>query len=119
MIIAYHLPYNSCQDFGTLLVTGYLQGSPLSVNSLVHIPGLGNFQMSHIKASEDPYLIEYPTEKRRLEHRRNCEMEDEREPTILQIADPKKQVFMYMFIILIMLSAVNFINEKLFLDGIV
>lgn len=33
---------------GTLKVTGYLRGIPLDVNSLVHIPNLGDFQMSQI-----------------------------------------------------------------------
>lgn len=38
----------------TLKVTGYLRGIPLSVNGLVHIPGLGTFQMSQIDAAVDP-----------------------------------------------------------------
>lgn len=33
---------------GTLKVTGYLRGISLDVNSLVHIPNLGDFQMSQI-----------------------------------------------------------------------
>ncbi|XP_020294541.1 pre-rRNA-processing protein TSR1 homolog [Pseudomyrmex gracilis] len=37
-------------DFGTFIVTGYLRGTtPLSVNGLVHVPGIGNFQMSKIE----------------------------------------------------------------------
>lgn len=38
----------------TLKVSGYLRGIPLSVNSLVHLPGLGTFQMSQIDAANDP-----------------------------------------------------------------
>ncbi|XP_046483838.1 pre-rRNA-processing protein TSR1 homolog isoform X1 [Neodiprion pinetum] len=45
-------------NYGTLEVTGYLRGMPLSVNGLVHIPGLGEFQMSKIEAPEDPYPLE-------------------------------------------------------------
>ncbi|XP_076269355.1 tsr1 ribosome assembly factor [Rhynchophorus ferrugineus] len=39
---------------GTLKITGYLKGTTLSVNQLVHIPGLGDFQMSQIDAPNDP-----------------------------------------------------------------
>lgn len=42
---------------GTLKVTGYLRGAPLSVNSLIHIPGLGDFQMSQIDAPFDPFSV--------------------------------------------------------------
>lgn len=40
-------------DFGTLKVTGFLRGAPLNVNRLVHIPGLGDFQMSKIERGDD------------------------------------------------------------------
>lgn len=42
---------------GTLKVTGYLRGTPLSVNQLIHIPGLGDFQMLQIDALSDPNKI--------------------------------------------------------------
>lgn len=45
-------------DMGTLRVTGYLKGVPLSVNGLVHIPYLGDFQMSHILSPNDPHPLE-------------------------------------------------------------
>ena len=37
-------------------MTGYLRGQNLSVNSLVHIPGWGDFQMLQIDAERDPYI---------------------------------------------------------------
>lgn len=40
---------------GTLKLTGFLRGIPLDVNGLVHIPGLGDFQMSQIDAPTDPH----------------------------------------------------------------
>ncbi|XP_012255079.2 pre-rRNA-processing protein TSR1 homolog isoform X2 [Athalia rosae] len=43
---------------GTLEVTGYLRGSRMSVNGLVHIPGFGEFQMSQIDAPQDIYPLE-------------------------------------------------------------
>lgn len=43
---------------GTLKVTGYLRGAPLSVNQLIHMPGLGDFQMIQIDAPPDPHKIE-------------------------------------------------------------
>lgn len=39
----------------SLKVTGFLRGTPLNVNGLVHIPGLGDFQMSRIDGNVDPY----------------------------------------------------------------
>lgn len=43
---------------GTLKVTGFLRGTSLSVNNLIHIPGLGDFQMSQIDAPDDPYVFD-------------------------------------------------------------
>ncbi|KAI5740470.1 hypothetical protein M8J76_004157 [Diaphorina citri] len=42
---------------GVLKVTGYLRGQNLSVNSLVHIPGWGDFQMLQIDISDDPHPL--------------------------------------------------------------
>lgn len=39
-------------------ITGYLRGTPLSVNDLIHIPGLGDFQMSEINAPDDPFATD-------------------------------------------------------------
>lgn len=45
-------------EYGTLKVTGFLRGNPLDVNNLVHIPGLGDFQMNQIDTAEDKYKFE-------------------------------------------------------------
>ena len=37
------------QEVGTLEVSGYVRGRPLSVNGLLHIPGLGDFQMTKVQ----------------------------------------------------------------------
>ncbi|XP_054273020.1 pre-rRNA-processing protein TSR1 homolog [Macrosteles quadrilineatus] len=42
---------------GTVKLTGYLRGQNLSVNSLVHVAGWGDFQMSRIDSHEDPHII--------------------------------------------------------------
>lgn len=44
--------------YGTLKITGYLRGASLSVNGLVHLPGIGDFQMSQIDSPPDPYNID-------------------------------------------------------------
>ncbi|XP_012945845.1 pre-rRNA-processing protein TSR1 homolog [Aplysia californica] len=44
-------------DKGTLKVTGFLRGQDLNVNQLVHIPGVGDFQMSQIDQLDDPYPL--------------------------------------------------------------
>ena len=38
----------------TLSVSGYLRGKPLSPNHLVHVPGIGEFQISLIETRSDP-----------------------------------------------------------------
>lgn len=47
---------------GSLKVTGFLRGVGLDVNQLVHIPGLGDFQLDQIDGPADPF----PIEKRRV-----------------------------------------------------
>ncbi|CRL07083.1 CLUMA_CG020082, isoform A [Clunio marinus] len=42
------------EENNVLKVTGYLRGIPLNVNSLVHVPGLGSFQMTQIHSTQDP-----------------------------------------------------------------
>ncbi|CAB0005855.1 unnamed protein product [Nesidiocoris tenuis] len=56
---------------GRLRVTGYLRGAVLNVNSLVHIPGWGDFQMSKIEIAPLPG--------------------EDAAPTLLEEADPSKQ----------------------------
>lgn len=46
------------ENVGTLKVTGDLRGQALNVNNLVHIPGLGDFQMSQIDLCRDPFQFD-------------------------------------------------------------
>ncbi|XP_065362551.1 pre-rRNA-processing protein TSR1 homolog [Calliphora vicina] len=71
---------NPAEDEGLLKVTGFLRGTPLDVNGLVHIAGLGDFQMSQIDAPQDPY---------KLDKLRNQEMLPELR--VIAKADPNKQ----------------------------
>eukprot|EP00238_Polyblepharides_amylifera_P006325 CAMPEP_0196581908 /NCGR_PEP_ID=MMETSP1081-20130531/36382_1 /TAXON_ID=36882 /ORGANISM="Pyramimonas amylifera, Strain CCMP720" /LENGTH=759 /DNA_ID=CAMNT_0041902309 /DNA_START=80 /DNA_END=2356 /DNA_ORIENTATION=- len=41
-------------ETGTLLLTGYVRGATLSVNQLVHLGGLGDFQISQIDGVDEP-----------------------------------------------------------------
>lgn len=65
---------------GTLAISGYLRGQSLSVNSLVHIPGVGDFQMSEIWSPGDPYPLSELAKK------------IESSPIALAKADPALQV---------------------------
>lgn len=65
---------------GTLKVSGYLRGQLLNVNSLVHIPGWGDFQMKQIDGMDDPQPLI------------NNKSEEMSSVTILQVADPAKQI---------------------------
>lgn len=64
---------------GTLKLSGYLRGQTLSVNSLVHIPGWGDYQMCQIDAPGDPHLLG-STRPEIQEHK------------VLAVAEPAKQV---------------------------
>lgn len=71
---------------GTLKVSGYIRGQPLSVNSLVHIPGHGDFQMTQIDAPNDPHPLVLKTR----DNTESVEMADQ-SPKVLEKADPLKQ----------------------------
>lgn len=58
--------------FGTLKVTGYLRGQNLSANSLVHIPGYGDFGIKMIESIPDPNCIREVREMRSIEVIQNC-----------------------------------------------
>ncbi|XP_068153336.1 pre-rRNA-processing protein TSR1 homolog [Drosophila tropicalis] len=70
---------NSEEDFGTLEVTGFLRGQSLDVNGLVHIPGLGDFQLGQVVGTPDPY---------KLDKSRDGELAEVR---VLARSDPVKQ----------------------------
>jgi pre-rRNA-processing protein TSR1 len=87
------IPSKENEEVGTLEVSGYVRGRPLSVNGLLHIPGLGDFQMTQITAPPDPHPV-----KARL-HRPPAAVMDtgeEREGMteeikVVAVADPAKQ----------------------------
>lgn len=72
---------------GTLKVSGYLRGMPLNVNGLIHITGLGDFQMSQIDSIDDPHPLTLGKENSRPDT-----MDAEViKVSVLQKADPFKQ----------------------------
>lgn len=74
-------------SLGTLKVSGYIRGLPLSVNSLVHIVGWGDFQMSHITAPDDPFpLVKSSKTSNSDQNDMPCSKE-----TILAVADSNIQ----------------------------
>ncbi|XP_076105555.1 pre-rRNA-processing protein TSR1 homolog [Mytilus galloprovincialis] len=86
--IQFELP-NEESELGTLKVSGYLRCQNLSVNSLVHIPGWGDFQMLQIDAAKDPYT---QNQKTRGIAGQDTEMsESEGYVTVLDKANPSQQ----------------------------
>ena len=79
--IQFECDSNEENAFGTLKVYGFVRNCPFDVNSIAHIPGWGDFQMSLIEASPDPYPLV-------LKQKNN---ESNFEPRIIQKADPKIQ----------------------------
>ncbi|DAZ99793.1 TPA: hypothetical protein N0F65_001302 [Lagenidium giganteum] len=81
-------PNGPGNDKGTLEISGYIRGKPLSVNQLIHITDVGTFQMSHISQGQLKVAEKAATEK--------MEMEDatavaEHEFAVLARADPSIQ----------------------------
>ncbi|KTG06816.1 hypothetical protein cypCar_00005551 [Cyprinus carpio] len=77
---------------GTLCVSGYIRGSPLQVNRLVHITGHGDFQLSQIDAPADPLPI-VTAAPRLVKPVRDVEMMDggDGDVRVLMKADPEKR----------------------------
>ncbi|CAH0749453.1 unnamed protein product [Diatraea saccharalis] len=74
-------------DYGTLKISGYLRGMPLNVNGLIHVTGLGDFQMSKIDGLDDPHPLSLNKENTKPDS-----MEAEvTKVTVLQMPDPAKQ----------------------------
>lgn len=71
---AQFLPSQECDLVGTLKVSGFVRGQTLNVNSLVHIVGHGDFQMSQVDAPPDPLSLNPRVVKGQ---RRNQDMEVE------------------------------------------
>ncbi|KAL4710553.1 hypothetical protein ACJJTC_008955 [Scirpophaga incertulas] len=74
-------------EYGTLKISGYLRGTPLNVNGLIHITGLGDFQMSRIDGHDDPHPLNMGKENIKAN---SMETETEKN-TVLQVADSTKQ----------------------------
>ncbi|XP_077982954.1 pre-rRNA-processing protein TSR1 homolog [Glandiceps talaboti] len=81
---------------GTLKVSGFLRGRPLSVNSLVNLPGYGEFQMSQIDLLPDPCPLNLRVKKQKKEN--TMQVDDNTEMSamdedikVLCRADPAKQ----------------------------
>ncbi|PIK34033.1 hypothetical protein BSL78_29143 [Apostichopus japonicus] len=86
------------ESVGTLKVTGFLRGPPLSVNGLVHLTGLGDFQMQQIDASPDlcPLLQQTKTktakkEAARMEEGDAVSLQMEEDITVLEKVDASRQ----------------------------
>ncbi|KAK0086595.1 hypothetical protein PV325_002904 [Microctonus aethiopoides] len=83
-LLAEDVEFSSGENqIGTLKISGYLRGVPLSVNSIIHMPGFGDFQLSQIDASNDPYPITNSDSSKGINI--------DGQVRILEKADPQKQ----------------------------
>lgn len=62
-------------------VSGFLKGQPLSVNSLIHIPGWGDFQMEKIDLTSNDFIKSF--------------IAKDIQTTTLEIANPTLQVCLF------------------------
>ncbi|CAF2081612.1 unnamed protein product [Brassica napus] len=71
----------------TLLLSGYLRARKLSVNQLVHVSGVGDFQLSELEVLKDPF----PLNERKKQN--SMELDDSHDEEVLRSLhpDPMKQ----------------------------
>ncbi|NXH31541.1 TSR1 protein, partial [Myiagra hebetior] len=93
------VPSQDCSLLGTLKVSGFVRGQTLSVNSLVHIVGHGDFQLSQVDAPPDPLSLN-PRVVKGQKRSQDMEVQDdsgngademEEDVKVLMKADPSKQ----------------------------
>ncbi|XP_010140436.1 PREDICTED: pre-rRNA-processing protein TSR1 homolog, partial [Buceros rhinoceros silvestris] len=101
-LLAYTAQFVPSQErdlVGTLKVSGFVRGQTLSVNSLVHIVGHGDFQMSQVDAPPDPLSLN-PRVVKGQRRSQDMEVQDdsangtdemEEDVKVLMKADPNKQ----------------------------
>uniref|UniRef100_A0A8C2TJ56 Pre-rRNA-processing protein TSR1 homolog n=1 Tax=Coturnix japonica TaxID=93934 RepID=A0A8C2TJ56_COTJA len=90
------VPSQESDQVGTLKVSGFVRGQTLNVNSLVHIVGHGDFQMSQVDAPPDPLSLNPRVVKGKKsqdmdEDSANGTDEMEEDVKILMKADTSKQ----------------------------
>ncbi|XP_041458939.1 pre-rRNA-processing protein TSR1 homolog [Lytechinus variegatus] len=91
-------PNNNENGKGTLKVTGFLRGSCLSVNGLIHLPGFGDFQMNRIEAPSDPCPLNPRNIRRNVKKTEDgMAIDDDENETmeegskLLEVVDPHSQ----------------------------
>ncbi|XP_030078042.1 pre-rRNA-processing protein TSR1 homolog [Microcaecilia unicolor] len=94
------LPSDETALVGNLKVSGYIRGQTLNVNSLVHIVGHGDFQMSQIDAPADPFPLNPRIIKIQVKKGEHMQTQDgledggvemEQDLKVLMKADPRVQ----------------------------
>ncbi|KAJ6653116.1 hypothetical protein lerEdw1_010078 [Lerista edwardsae] len=92
------LPGPDGASVGTLKVSGFVRGRSLNVNSVVHVVGHGDFQMSQVDAPADPFVMNPRVAKGKPGNGQAMEddpaggvTEMEESVKVLMTADPSKQ----------------------------
>ncbi|XP_060556535.1 pre-rRNA-processing protein TSR1 homolog [Ruditapes philippinarum] len=92
-LLSEHIQFELNQDSetdGTLKLAGYVRGQSMSVNRLVHISGLGDFQLSQIDVLDDPHpLARSDKHKHKVANSQDDEMMEEPEKvTAMSVLKP-------------------------------
>jgi pre-rRNA-processing protein TSR1 len=83
------VPSAADPEIGTLKAYGFVRSQTLNVNQIIHIPGLGNYQMSQVEVVDDPYRSSV---KKVKSNSNEVEMDAlETDQTRVYKADPFKQ----------------------------
>ena len=88
-LLAEKIEYLGQSSVGMLKVTGYVRSQALGVNRLVHIPGLGSYQLDRIESAADIHPLD--EKKQRTVGSADMDMGEADEPRILAKPDPQTQ----------------------------
>ena len=56
--VGVHYTPDEGSDFGTLHLTGHIRGQNFDPNNLVHLTGIGDFQVVSVESAQDPYYYD-------------------------------------------------------------
>ncbi|KAL2630707.1 hypothetical protein R1flu_015393 [Riccia fluitans] len=90
-VIAQELTFSATSpDLGALVLSGYVRGRTLSVNQLVHVAGVGDFQFSQIDVIEDPSPLRQ-RRKQTVDGQMVVDVAEERQGLLSVQPDPENQ----------------------------
>lgn len=76
-------------EFGTLHLTGHIRGENFDPNNLVHLTGIGDFQVLGVASSKDPYFYD---KRGPIAYSESLTLEDRELPSASQVSLPNAEL---------------------------